>query len=120
MRKFIFLFSLIFFLPSTVLSDDSLQRWVLIFTNGVMFTETSHHVNIHQTFDEFTGQTYQSEAECYRGLKNTALRANQTNPNFQGADKFTIEILDDIRISAKSERSGVFHSIKCIEIKISN
>ena len=120
MRKFIFHFSLIFFLPSTVLSDDSLQRWVLIFTNGVMLTETKHLVNIHQTFDEFIGQTYQTEAECYRGLKNTDLRADRNNPNFQGVDKFTIEILDDTRISAKSERSGVFHSIKCIEIKISH
>ena len=120
MRKFIFLFSLIFSFPSTVLSDDSLQRWVLIWTTGIMMAETDHHVHIHQTFDEFIGQTYQTEAECYGGLKNTALRANRTNPNFQGDNKFTIEVLDNIKISAESESIFVFNSIKCIEIKISN
>ena len=118
MKYLVLALTLIFSMSGSVNADNHNTRYVLIFS-GTVWIKSPFQIMV-QSGGDYENQTYQTEAECYEGLKKVALRNNKTNKLFQGEDRFIIEIVNKTKITAKAMTNPreVLTQIHCLKVTL--
>lgn len=109
MKYLVAALTLIFSMSGTVNADDNNTRWILL------ISETILDVKMPKTFLRNRNVNFQTEHECYEGLKELALRQKKENPN-QFIKDMKINIIDDVKISAIASDDFLLVQIHCLEI----
>ena len=115
MRYLSLLLTLLFLISGSVHAEGK-NVWVLLWMDTINWKEDPK-TYAHQTFSDYRSQTYQSKVECYEGLKKTALREKKINDN-DFIKRMTIELVDDVRVTASAKSDFLSVQIICVEIEI--
>ena len=103
MKFIIVALTLIFSMSGSVNADDHNTRYVLMLSQ-TDFEDQPYVINTRVMHSIDVGRKYMTKTttECYEDLKQDALRRNKNSNLFQGKNRFKIEIVDDVIISAKA------------------
>ena len=112
MKYLVVAFTLIFSISGPVNADDHNTRWVLILSQND-FEDPTYGINTRVMHSIDVGRKYMTKTatECYQDLKQDALRRNKNSNLFQGQNRFKIEIVDDVIISAKAKILDITKSV---------
>ena len=117
MKYLVLALTLIFSMSGSVNADDHNTRWVLIISQtSLVDTFTSVHQSHGFIFPNRMGAL--TASECYENLKKDALWKNETSNTFKGENRFRIEIVDDVIISAKARLMTIQYEIHCVQITL--
>jgi hypothetical protein len=118
MRYLVVALTLIFSMSLSVNAADNNTRWILMLSQvGLVDTTHGIHTSMFQSNGDHQNGTL-TETECYEDLKKDALRRNKNGNLFQGESRFRIEIVDDVKISAKAKYKNIRFELHCEEITL--
>ncbi len=111
-KYIIVVLTLIFSMSGSVNADDHNTRYVLMFSQ-TDFEDPPYGINtrVHHSIDVGRKSMTKTAAECYEDLKQDALRRNKNSNLFQEKNRFKIEIVDDVIISAKATILDITKSV---------
>ena len=77
------------------------------------FEDPPYGINtrVHHSIDVGRKSMTKTATECYEDLKQDALRRNKNSNLFKGKNRFKIEIVDDVIISAKATILDITKSV---------
>ena len=112
MKYLVLAFTLIFSMSGSVNADDHNTRYVLMFSQ-TDFEDPPYGINtrVHHSIDVGRKSMTKTATECYEDLKQDALRRNKNSNLFKGKNRFKIEIVDDVIISAKATIVDITKSV---------
>ena len=112
MKYIIVALTLIFSMSGSVNADDHNTRYVLMLSQ-TDFEDPPYGINTRVMHSIDVGRKYMTKTttECYEDLKQDALRRNTNSILFQGKNRFKIEIVDDVIISAKATILDITKSV---------
>ena len=112
MKFIIVALTLIFSMSGSVNADDHNTRYVLMLSQ-TDFEDPPYGINTRVMHSIDVGRKYMTKTatECYKDLKQDALRRNKNSNLFQGKNTFKIEIVDDVIISAKATILDITKSV---------
>ena len=122
--KYIFSFLIIIVLSSSVFALGQNTRWILL--NSLVLNmkpplisqQASSGQNGYVMYSQ--KETFETEYDCYTALKDVALANNKKiKDGGLATNKYKIDIIDDVEISASKSNAFGIDSFHCIEITLS-
>ena len=109
----LYVVSLIFYMPVSVLSEELHTRYVLMMST-VLYGESAS-ISQKRYMNNFS---YENETDCYKDLKEFALFQN-TFKSRQREGKFRIEIIDETKIEATTSEDDIMReTLHCVKISL--
>ena len=122
--KYIFTFLILIGLSSSAFALGQNTRWILLnslvlnMKPPLIFQQASSGQNGYVMHSQ--KETFETEYDCYTALKDVALTLNKKiKDDGLATNKYKIEIIDDVEISAIKSLSIGIDSLHCIEITLS-
>ena len=122
--KSIFTFLILIGLSSSAFAMSQNTRWIILnslvlnMKPPLIFQQASSGQNGYVMYSQ--KETFETEYDCYTALKDVALTLNKKiKDDGLATNKYKIEIIDDVEISAIKSLSIGFDSLHCIEITLS-
>ena len=122
--KYIFTFLILIVLSSSVFALGQNTRWILL--NSLVLNmkpplisqQASSGQNGYVMYSQ--KETFETEYDCYTALKDVALANNKKiKDDGLATNKYKIDIIDDVEISASKSNAFGIDSFHCIEITLS-
>ena len=122
--KYIFIFLILIVLSSSAFSLDQNTRWILL--NSLVLNmkpplisqQASSGQNGYVMYSQ--KETFETEYDCYTALKDVALAYNKKiKDDGLANNKYKIDIIDNVEISASKNNAFGLDSFHCIEITLS-
>ena len=122
--KYIFTFLILIGLSSSAFALGQNTRWIILnslvlnMKPPLIFQQASSGQNGYVMYSQ--KETFETESDCYTALKDVALALNKKiKDDGSATNKYKIEIIDNVEISAIKNLSIGIDSLHCIEITLS-
>ena len=122
--KYIVTFLILIGLSSSAFAVGQNTRWIILnslvlnMKPPLIFQQASSGQNGYVMYSQ--KETFETEYDCYTALRDVALALNKKIKNDGFAtNKYKIEIINDVEISAIKSLSIGIDSLHCIEITLS-
>ena len=122
--KYICTFLILIVLSSSVFALGQNTRWIILnslvlnMKPPLIFQQASSGQNGYVMYSQ--KETFETEYDCYTALKDVALANNKKiKDDGLATNKYKIDIIDDVEISASKSNAFGIDSFHCIEITLS-